>query len=104
MKNDKKLNEIIKTIAKKARPEKIYLFGSRVNGKATKNSDYDILVIKKTNQSKYKRTVFIYKLFGLLDISVDILVYTPKEVEMWKDASASFIHHILKTGKLVYEK
>ena len=104
MKNVKKLNEIIKTIAKKARPEKIYLFGSRVNGKATKNSDYDILVIKKTNQSKYKRTVFIYKLFGLLDISVDILVYTPKEVEMWKDASASFIHHILKTGKLVYEK
>ena len=104
MKRDNKLNQIVKTIVRKASPEKIYLFGSRANGKANKDSDYDLLVIKKTNESKYERTVRIYKLFGLLDISVDILVYTPKEVEMWKDASASFIYHILNTGKLIYER
>ena len=104
MKKDKKLKEIISTIAKKAKPEKIYLFGSRANGNAKKDSDYDVLVIKKTRRSKHNRVVDIYKLFELRDYSMDVLVYTPEEVTKWKDATASFIHHILKTGKLVYEK
>ena len=101
---DKKLKEIIKTIATKAKPEKIYLFGSRANGNGKKDSDYDILVVKKTKKSKYNRIVSIYKLFGLRDFSMDVMVYTPQEVNEWKDATASFIHHVLKTGKLVYER
>lgn len=101
---DKKLKEIIHTIASKAKPEKIYLFGSRANGKVRKDSDYDILVVKKTRRSKHNQVVDIYKLFELRDFALDVLVYTPKEVEEWKYATASFIHHILKTGALVYEK
>ena len=102
MKND--LNSIIKTIVTKAKPEKIYLFGSRANGSARKDSDYDILVIKKIKKSKYEETVFIRKLFRLPNFSFDVLVRTPSDINMWKDVSGSFIHHILKTGKLVYEK
>ena len=102
MKN--KLRYIIQTIVTKVKPEKIYLFGSRVNGDARKDSDYDIAIVKKTNASKYNRTVSIYKIFDLRDFSMDVLVYTPEEIRSWKDTPSSFIHHILKTGKLVYEK
>lgn len=104
MKKDYTLKKIIETIVKKAKPEKIYLFGSRANGKARKDSDYDILVVKKTKLSRYKRIVNIYKLFGLRDFSLDVLVYTPNEINEWKNVTASFIHYVLKTGKLVYEK
>ena len=104
MKKDKKLKEIISTIANKTKPEKIYLFGSRGNGEVRKDSDYDILVVKKTKKSKYERIVTIHKLFGLRDFSMDVLVYTPNEIKEWKNATSSFIYHVLKTGKLVYEK
>lgn len=104
MKKDNKLKEIIRTIATKARPEKIYLFGSRTNGKAKKDSDYDLLIVKKLKKSRYEQIVSIHKLFWLPGFSMDVLVRTPKEIKMWKDVPGSFVHHILKTGKLVYEK
>ena len=101
---DKKLKEIIHTIAIKSNPEKIYLFGSRASKTSRPDSDYDLLVIKKTNLSNYERIVNIYKLFGLRDFSMDVLVYTPSEIKKWKDTPSSFISHVLKTGKLVYER
>lgn len=101
---NKKLKEIIKTISTKVNPEKIYLFGSRANGKAKKDSDYDLMVVKKTKKPRYRRIEEIHKLFGLRDFSMDAFVYTPEEIEEWRYASASFIHHVLETGILVYEK
>lgn len=104
MKRDQKLQDIIKVIASKAKPEKIYLFGSRARNKHNKESDYDILVIKDTKVSSYKRVLDIYKFFKQRNFSMDILVHTPKEIKYWADTPSSFIHHILQTGKLVYEK
>ena len=105
MKSNKKLKEIVRVISKKISPEKIYLFGSRINNKGiSENTDYDIFVIKKTKASKYKRMLDIYKLFNARDFSMDVVVYTPEEVNLWKDVSSSFVSHILETGKLVYEK
>jgi predicted nucleotidyltransferase len=104
MKKDSKLNYIIRVIAEKAKPEKIYLFGSRVNGKHNKESDYDILVVKKTKAITYKRILDVYNFFNHRDFSIDILVHTPEEIESWKNTPSSFLHHVLTSGKLVYEK
>ena len=104
---DKKLKKIIHTIVSKAKPEKIYLFGSRATGSAKQESDYDILVVQKTRLSNYERILSLRNLFKLKDFSLfslDILVYTPSEIKKWENATASFIHHVLKTGKLVYER
>ncbi|MDO8548620.1 MAG: nucleotidyltransferase domain-containing protein [Ignavibacteria bacterium] len=101
--NDK-LKEIQKVIVSAVDPEKIYLFGSRSNGNFKDKSDYDILVVKKTNVPKYKLLVKIYKSFKIRDFSLDILMFTPEEIEEWRSVSSSFIHHVLKTGKLVYER
>ena len=46
-KEEKILQKIINSVVEIAHPDKIILFGSRATGKAKKDSDYDILVLKK---------------------------------------------------------
>jgi hypothetical protein len=37
-------------------------------------------------------------------IPIDLLVYTPKEIEGQKDKKYSFVHEVLNTGRVVYER
>ena len=98
------LAEIVRRIVEVADPEKIILFGSYAYGKPHKGSDIDILVITSSNLPRYKRSVPIYKALADLLIPLDILVYTPQEVEAWKDVPQAFITSVLGKGKILYEE
>ena len=52
------------------------------------------------------RRLKIRRLLHELDksIGLDILFYTPEEVEQFKDHPSSFLHHILATGVTVYDR
>lgn len=50
-----KLDEIVKRLANNFSPEKIILFGSRARGAGTAESDYDLLIVEKSNLPCYKR-------------------------------------------------
>ena len=97
------LQEIVKDL-KSYRPEKIILFGSVAKGKSRPQSDFDLIVIKKT------KTPFLQRLkeVNLLikeNYPLDILVYTPKEFqELLKDKSNTFFRSIKKSSKIIYEK
>jgi len=97
------LQEIIEDL-KPYRPEKIILFGSVAKGKFHSQSDFDLIVIKKTKAPFLQRL----KKVNLLikgNYPLDILVYTPKEFqEMLKDKSNSFFRSIKKSSKIIYEK
>jgi predicted nucleotidyltransferase len=57
--------------------ECVYLFGSRANGTAKKDSDWDFLVIIKDNIDRQKRRIAASKArwtSALRDIDIDILV------------------------------
>ncbi len=84
-------------------PEKIILFGSMARGDADEYSDIDLIVIKNTKQRFVRRLVEITA-FIPLDIGVDVLVYTPKELEAMLAEGNPFIEQALKEGKVVYEK
>jgi predicted nucleotidyltransferase len=85
-------------------PSKIVLFGSYAYGTPNKDSDVDILVIMETNHPRHKRPVPINRALAGLIIPKDILVYTPDEVDDWKDVPQAFITQVLKKGVVVYEK
>ena len=97
------LQEIINDL-KSYQPEKIILFGSVAKGKFHSQSDFDLIVIKKTKAPFLQRL----KKVNLLikgNYPLDILVYTPKEFqEMLKDKSNSFFRSIKKSSKIIYEK
>ena len=86
-----------------SRPEKIILFGSMARGDFDEYSDIDLIVIKDTKQRFVRRLVEVTA-FIPLDIAVDALVYTPKEIDAMLAEGNPFIEQALKEGKVLYEK
>ena len=99
---DEIIQEIKDRIIRGVHPEKIILFGSYAYGVPTKESDLDLLVILQTKEPMHKRALRIRKLLRDIRVPKDIHVYTPQEVEKWKNASTAFITVILKKGKVLY--
>lgn len=97
------IEKIVSTIAAHYRPEKIILFGSYARGNATEESDLDLLVIKETGLPRHKRAREIHKLFNPYPAPMDILVYSPDEIEKWRSVKASFVFQALEHGVVVYD-
>ena len=98
------LQEIVRRIVDAVDPARIILFGSYAYGTPHKDSDIDILVIMETDRPRHKRTAAINRALAGLVIPKDILVYTPAEVDDWKDVPEAFITQVLKKGVVVYDK
>ena len=101
--DDKVLNEIIERIVFIANPDKIILFGSRAKGNQTKDSDYDVLILKKYARKKSLRQK-LYRIGLTKESPVDILVNTPIAYEKLKEKFYYVYHDISKSGIVVYEK
>jgi len=95
------LSEIIDRL-KPLEPQQIILFGSRAKGDAGAQSDFDIAVIKETNQPFHERLIEARRLLRTTT-PIDLFVFTKKEMEASKEENP-FIHEIVSTGKVVYGK
>ncbi|MDD3050057.1 MAG: nucleotidyltransferase domain-containing protein [Candidatus Cloacimonetes bacterium] len=101
---DKILAKIIPIIVKDADPKKIILFGSRVNGLNSKNSDYDLLIITTSPVSKRQTLKQIYiDLYGL-GAPVDLLLLDENKVDEVKENKFMIYKEALEQGLTVYEK
>ncbi|NMB80003.1 MAG: nucleotidyltransferase domain-containing protein [Methanomicrobiales archaeon] len=98
------LQVIIRRIVAATNPDKIILFGSYATGKPDKDSDLDLLVIMHSSEPRHRRAPIINRALAGLLIPKDILVYTPEEIEEWKDVPLAFITQVMKTGVVVYDK
>lgn len=102
-KSDKILQHIVNRVVVIADPDKIILFGSRATGKAKKDSDYDICVLK----NNINRKLLLDKLYRIgmdAEAPVDIIVSTPRKFEKQKEKSYYVYYDVAKFGKVVYEK
>ena len=100
----KEIEKLVDRIGKEYKPEKVYIFGSYAWGEVTPDSDVDFFIIKKTRKFRAERNREVSRLLIDRQIPVDILVYTPAEVEKRKKMGDFFITDILTKGKLVYAK
>jgi uncharacterized protein len=91
-------------IASEINPDRIYLIGSYATGKANEDSDIDFLIIKDTDEPKYKRSIEIQRLFIGTKVPTDILVYTKDEFEKEKLKDFSFINTAIQESQLLYER
>ena len=98
------LQEIVRRIVDTVDPARIILFGSYAYGTPHKDSDIDILVIMESDRPRHKRPVEINRALAGLLIPKDILVYTPAEVDDWKDVPQAFVTQVMKKGVVVYDK
>jgi predicted nucleotidyltransferase len=98
------IGEIVKRIVDNYKPEKIILFGSFAYGSPTKGSDLDLLIVKDSNLPRYKRAREIRKfLWVIFEISKNMIVYTQKEIDGWKEVEEAFVTTAVKKGKILYE-
>lgn len=96
------IQKIASEIVESLHPEKVLLFGSYAEGTATGDSDLDLLVIMQSGEPRYKRSASVRRLFWPPKAPMDILVYTPKEVERWNGVPNHVLTNAFKTGKVLY--
>jgi predicted nucleotidyltransferase len=101
---DDVLQEMTRRIVKAVTPECVVLFGSRARGDSRADSDVDLLVVQKTDLPRSKRGMPLYSALRDYLIPVDIVVYTPAEVEEYGNLPHSFVQTALREGMVLYEK
>ncbi len=101
---DGALQEMVRRILAAGNPQAIVLFGSRARGDARPDSDYDLLLIERSDQPRYRRAARYRRALLGLAPSKDILVWTPEEVAEWRAAPNAFITAALSEGVILYER
>jgi len=98
------IQDIVRRIVATAQPEKVILFGSRARGDARPDSDFDMLVIKQSPEPRYRRSVPLYVALAEVPAEVEVLVYTPEEVEEWSQVPQAFVTTAVREGRILYER
>jgi predicted nucleotidyltransferase len=96
------IQKITHKIVEHIAPIKIILFGSYAYGTPGKGSDLDLLIVKESDIPRRKRAKEIRRLFRDLFIPMDILVYTPEEIERFRNVKTAFIRTVLNKGRVLY--
>ncbi len=102
--NDDLVQDIVRRIVEMAQPDKVILFGSRARGDARPDSDFDVLVIKDSDEPGYRRDAPLYLALAGLNAPVDVMVYTPEEIREWSAVPQAFVTTAVREGKVVYER
>ncbi|HEX5315692.1 MAG TPA: nucleotidyltransferase domain-containing protein [Candidatus Kapabacteria bacterium] len=101
--DDALIESITRKIVDAVHPKRVILFGSRARGDYSEDSDIDLLVEMESSEKPWQRRVKIGSLFLDRWWPMDILVYTPQEIEERKTSLASIIPDILQEGKTLYD-
>ncbi len=101
---DKILEKVIPIIINEIEPDKVLLFGSRAYGKPSKESDYDIMIIKDFvgNHRRFLKTLYV-KLFGI-GAPIDLLLVSKKKIDSNLDNSYYFYKEAFEKGIVLYDK
>ncbi|MDK9718127.1 MAG: nucleotidyltransferase domain-containing protein [Trichlorobacter sp.] len=97
------IDQVVAQLTRSYTPEKIILFGSLAAGTASQGSDIDLLIIKKTDQNPWQRMREVSRMVDH-SVAIDLLVYTPEELQARIAMHDFFILDILEHGKVVYER
>lgn len=98
----KAIDNVVKQIVDKFKPQRIILFGSYARGNPRPESDVDLLVVMETPLREVQQAIQIsqeidYR-FGL-----DLIVHTPKYLAERVKMGDWFLRDVLKEGKVLYE-
>lgn len=98
------VDEIVRAIVRNFHPHRVVMFGSRARGAAGPDSDLDLCVEMETDLKPPQRRRAISALFGLRDWAMDLVVYTPEEVERFRDVVGTLLYTIEREGRVLYER
>ena len=97
------IQKVVDKIVQEFHPEKVILFGSYANGTPHLDSDVDLFVVKDTKNTR-KTAQEIDGLIFPRPFPVDLIVYTPAQLEKRKKMNDFFIKDIITKGRVLYAK
>lgn len=89
-------------LARRFRPQKIVLFGSHANRKATKDSDVDLLVVMPHRGPAATQAARIRQQVRA-PFALDLIVRSPKVLQQRIKLGDSFLKAVMDEGKVLYE-
>lgn len=97
------LRRYLRILRTQYQPDKVILFGSLATGATGEWSDIDLVIVKNTDSRFLDR---IKEVLQLLQprVGVDILVYTPEEIERLSHERGFIRAEIQEKGKVLYER
>jgi predicted nucleotidyltransferase len=108
MVSNDQLASLAERIIQLVEPRQVILFGSQARGTAKDDSDIDLLIVGDRSPGEtWSRRREIGRIrcnlpsFG---VPIDILYFTPEEVERWRDTTNHIVSEALREGKVLYER
>ena len=106
---EEQIQKLTSIVVQETDAEKVYLFGSYAEGKISKDSDIDLLIVVKKNLQKETRRNLISSLsiktaIPELFFPKDFKLYSVNEFDELKNDKHSFLYHILQTSKPLYAR
>jgi uncharacterized protein len=98
------LDSLVQRIVRALKPEQVILFGSYAYGSPSPDSDVDLLIVWDTEARPVDRYVAVSSLLVPRPFPLDILVKTPEEIATALAQNDFFIHDIITSGKVLYER
>ena len=98
------LEEIRKRIVNALAPERVILFGSYAERRATVESDLDLLVVTTRPLSRKERFTRIQDLFRDMPLSVQVITISQQEFEETRDVIGGIAYPAAKYGRVIYEE
>ncbi len=98
------VQKIVRRILKVYKADKIILFGSAANGRMTRDSDIDLLVVKKKVKDRLVESVKIDGALVGLGYPLDIIVMPLERFEETKNHIGGLAYPANKYGKVIYAK
>jgi len=99
---EKQIDELVERIRDDFNPKAIIIFGSVARGTADELSDLDVAVIMDTDLAWTQRTVTVRRSLRNIRIPLDVLVFTPEEIEFERRNPCTLVSEMLKSGTIVY--
>jgi len=98
------IQQIVARLVGAVDPERLILFGSRADGRERPDSDYDILIVKDQPDSTLRRTGPLYRALWGIPAAVDLLWFTPTELDDWSQVRQHVATQAVRKGVVLYER
>jgi hypothetical protein len=101
---EERLQEVARRIVEAFAPERIILFGSYAWGEPTPHSDVDLLIVMEDGERPAERRMAVSRLFRPRPFPMDILVYTPAEIQHALALRNPLLLEALERGRTLYAR
>ena len=98
------IDDVVRRIVERFHPKRIVLFGSRARGNARPDSDIDLFIEMESPLRPIDRAIAVASLFDHRRWGLDVVVYTPAEVEAHRGRISNLLAYVEAEGKVLYER